>query len=160
MANQHAMMDDLDCSILCHLCKNSRASTTAIAQKLGGCTSTVHNQINRLKESGIIERFSHPRSGGCRAERHSIYRDQYRIRGEIAVINHSTIEAILTATVHLLGGSFILIIYEAYTRTFQRNLLILSIGMFVFIFGAISTYLTNWCYQTIFRNRWNVQLHC
>ena len=51
-------MDDLDCSILCHLCKNSRASTTEIAQKLGVAPSTVHNRINRLKESGIIERFT------------------------------------------------------------------------------------------------------
>jgi Lrp/AsnC family transcriptional regulator for asnA, asnC and gidA len=52
------MMDDLDCSILCHLCKNSRASTTEIAQKLGVAPSTVHKRINRLKESGIIERFT------------------------------------------------------------------------------------------------------
>lgn len=52
------MMDNLDCSILCHLCKNSRASTTEIAQKLGVAPSTVHNRINRLKESGIIERFT------------------------------------------------------------------------------------------------------
>ena len=51
-------MDNLDCSILCHLCKNSRASTTEIAQKLGVAPSTVHNRINRLKESGIIERFT------------------------------------------------------------------------------------------------------
>ena len=35
MANRHTMMGDLDCSILYHLCKNSRASTTEIAQKLG-----------------------------------------------------------------------------------------------------------------------------
>jgi len=58
MANHHIMMDNLDCSILCHLCKNSRASTTEIAQKLGVAPSTVHNRINRLKESGIIERFT------------------------------------------------------------------------------------------------------
>ncbi len=51
-------MDDLDCSILCHLCKNSRVSTTEIAQKLGVAPSTVHNRINRLKESGIIEQFT------------------------------------------------------------------------------------------------------
>jgi len=58
MANHPIMMDNLDCSILCHLCKNSRASTTEIAQKLGVAPSTVHNRINRLKESGIIERFT------------------------------------------------------------------------------------------------------
>ena len=48
----------------------------------------------------------------------------------------TTIEAILTATVYLLGGAFILFIYEAYTHTHQKNLLILAIGMFVFIFGS------------------------
>jgi len=51
-------MDDLDCSILCHLCENSRASSTEIAKKLGVAPSTVHNRINRLKGSGIIERFT------------------------------------------------------------------------------------------------------
>ena len=50
-------MDDLDCSILCHLCKNIRVSTTEIAQKLGVAPSTVHNRINR-KESGITEQFT------------------------------------------------------------------------------------------------------
>jgi len=48
----------------------------------------------------------------------------------------TTIEAILAATVYLLGGAFILFIYEAYTHTHQKNLLILSIGMFIFIFGS------------------------
>ncbi|MEA1945138.1 MAG: hypothetical protein U9N07_07395 [Euryarchaeota archaeon] len=48
----------------------------------------------------------------------------------------TTIEAILTAIVYLLGGAFILFIYEAYTHTHQKNLLMLSIGMFILIFGS------------------------
>ena len=48
----------------------------------------------------------------------------------------TTIEAILAAIVYLLGGAFILFIYEAYTHTHQKNLLVLSIGMFIFIFGS------------------------
>ena len=51
-------MDDLDLSILWHLCENSRASSTEIAKAVGVAPSTVHNRINRLKESGIIERFT------------------------------------------------------------------------------------------------------
>ncbi|RLG22759.1 Lrp/AsnC family transcriptional regulator, partial [Methanosarcinales archaeon] len=51
-------MDDLDRSILWHLCSNSRASSTEIAKKLGVAPSTVHNRINRLKESGAIEQFT------------------------------------------------------------------------------------------------------
>ncbi len=46
------------------------------------------------------------------------------------------IEAILAAIVYLIGGAFILFIYEAYTHTHQRNLLMLSIGMFILIFGS------------------------
>ncbi|KAF5411149.1 MAG: hypothetical protein U9N46_13790 [Euryarchaeota archaeon] len=46
------------------------------------------------------------------------------------------IEAILAAIVYLIGGAFILFIYEAYTHTHQRNLLILAIGMFILIFGS------------------------
>ncbi len=48
----------------------------------------------------------------------------------------TSIEAILTAVVYLLGGAFILFIYEAYTHTHQKNLLMLSIGMFILIFGS------------------------
>ena len=51
-------MDDLDLSILWHLSGNSRASSTEIAKALGVAPSTVHNRINRLKESRIIERFT------------------------------------------------------------------------------------------------------
>jgi DNA-binding Lrp family transcriptional regulator len=51
-------MDDLDLSILWHLCDNSRASSTEIAKAVGVAPSTVHNRINRLKESRIIERFT------------------------------------------------------------------------------------------------------
>ncbi len=43
---------------------------------------------------------------------------------------------ILTAIVYLLGGAFVLFIYEAYEKTKQKNLLILSIGLFILIFGS------------------------
>jgi len=43
---------------------------------------------------------------------------------------------ILTVIVYLLGGTFILIIYEAYGKTKQKNLLILAIGLFILIFGS------------------------
>ncbi len=43
---------------------------------------------------------------------------------------------ILTAIVYLLGGAFVLFIYEAYEKTKQQNLLILSIGLFILIFGS------------------------
>ena len=48
----------------------------------------------------------------------------------------TSFEAILTAIVYLLGGAFILFIYEAYTHTHQKNLLMLAIGMFILIFGS------------------------
>ncbi|MRG77307.1 MAG: hypothetical protein C5S33_06040 [ANME-2 cluster archaeon] len=43
---------------------------------------------------------------------------------------------ILTVIVYLLGGTFILFIYEAYGKTKQKNLLILAIGLFILIFGS------------------------
>ncbi len=43
---------------------------------------------------------------------------------------------ILTEIVYLLGGAFVLFIYEAYEKTKQKNLLILSIGLFILIFGS------------------------
>ena len=46
------------------------------------------------------------------------------------------LEALLTSIVYLLGGAFILFIYEAYTKTKQKNLLLLSIGLFILIFGS------------------------
>lgn len=51
-------MDDLDLSILYHLCNNSRASSTEVAKELGVAPSTVHNRINRLRESRLIEQFT------------------------------------------------------------------------------------------------------
>ncbi|HDJ37820.1 MAG: hypothetical protein J7J06_00120 [Methanosarcinales archaeon] len=48
----------------------------------------------------------------------------------------TSFEAVLTAIVYLLGGAFILFIYEAYTHTHQKNLLMLAIGMFILIFGS------------------------
>jgi|GEM_PF-128579 len=58
MIRHYTLMDDLDCSILWHLCENGRASTTEVAKELGVAPSTVHNRINRLKEAGVIERFT------------------------------------------------------------------------------------------------------
>lgn len=43
---------------------------------------------------------------------------------------------ILTAIIYLLGGAFVLFIYEAYEKTRQKNLLILAIGLFILIFGS------------------------
>jgi hypothetical protein len=43
---------------------------------------------------------------------------------------------ILTVVIYLLGGAFVLFIYEAYEKTKQKNLLILSIGLFILIFGS------------------------
>jgi len=43
---------------------------------------------------------------------------------------------ILTAIVYLLGGAFILFVYESYEKTKQTNLLILTIGLFILIFGS------------------------
>ncbi|MBW6517793.1 MAG: hypothetical protein K0A89_04755 [ANME-2 cluster archaeon] len=43
---------------------------------------------------------------------------------------------ILTAIVYLLGGVFILFVYETYEKTKQTNLLILTIGLFILIFGS------------------------
>jgi len=58
MITHYTLMDDFDCSILRNLCHNGRASTTEIAKGLGVAPSTVHNRINRLRESGVIERFT------------------------------------------------------------------------------------------------------
>lgn len=43
---------------------------------------------------------------------------------------------ILTSIIYLLGGAFVLFVYEAYEKTKQENLLILSIGLFIMIFGG------------------------
>ena len=43
MTDHYRPIDDLDCSILCHLCENSRASSIEIAKKLGVALSTVIN---------------------------------------------------------------------------------------------------------------------
>ena len=43
---------------------------------------------------------------------------------------------ILTIIVYLLGGTFILFIYDAYEKTKQKNLLILAIGLFILILGS------------------------
>ncbi len=43
---------------------------------------------------------------------------------------------ILTAIIYLLGGAFVLFIFEAYEKTKQKNLLMLAIGLFILIFGS------------------------
>jgi hypothetical protein len=43
---------------------------------------------------------------------------------------------IFTIIVYLLGGAFVLFIYEAYEKTKQKNLLILAIGLFILILGS------------------------
>ncbi len=43
---------------------------------------------------------------------------------------------ILTIIIYLLGGAFLLFVFEAYERTKQSSLLILSIGLFILIFGS------------------------
>jgi uncharacterized membrane protein len=43
---------------------------------------------------------------------------------------------ILTAIIYLLGGVFVLFIFEAYEKTKQKNLLMLAIGLFILIFGS------------------------
>jgi hypothetical protein len=48
----------------------------------------------------------------------------------------TNLEAILAVVVYLLGGTFIIFVYEAYQRTHQKNLLYLAIGLFIMIFGS------------------------
>ena len=48
----------------------------------------------------------------------------------------TNLEGILAVIVYLLGGTFVIFIYEAYKRTKQKNLLYLAIGMFIMIFGS------------------------
>lgn len=43
---------------------------------------------------------------------------------------------ILTIVIYLLGGAFLLFVFEAYERTKQSSLRILSIGLFILIFGS------------------------
>jgi uncharacterized membrane protein len=50
---------------------------------------------------------------------------------------------ILTAIIYLLGGAFILFVFESYERTKQSSLLILSIGLFILIFGSNFDILTS-----------------
>ncbi|MCK4735917.1 MAG: hypothetical protein KAT65_25910 [Methanophagales archaeon] len=48
------------------------------------------------------------------------------------------INAILSAFVLLLGGAFIIFIYDAYRKTKQRTLLLFAIGLFIIIIGGAS----------------------
>ncbi|MFH1770614.1 MAG: Lrp/AsnC family transcriptional regulator [archaeon] len=51
-------MDDRDKKIISELKKNSRESIRDIAKKTGLRPSTVHQRINKLKQSGLIEKFT------------------------------------------------------------------------------------------------------
>ena len=48
----------------------------------------------------------------------------------------TNLEAILAGIVYLLGGTFVIFVYEAYQKTHQKNLLYLVIGLFIMIFGS------------------------
>lgn len=51
-------MDNKDSAILLLLKENSRYSVREIAKKTGIRPSTVHQRITKLKEEGVIERFT------------------------------------------------------------------------------------------------------
>lgn len=51
-------MDDRDKKIISELKKNSRKSIRDIAKTTNLRPSTVHQRINKLKQSGLIERFT------------------------------------------------------------------------------------------------------
>jgi len=46
------------------------------------------------------------------------------------------INGLLSASVLLLGGALIIFIYNAYLKTKQRTLLLLSVGLFILILGS------------------------
>lgn len=51
-------MDSTDEKIIRELQKNSRASFTTIAEKIGVSEGTVRNRVEKLQETGIIEKFT------------------------------------------------------------------------------------------------------
>lgn len=51
-------MDDLDRRILAILRRDARRPYTAIADEVGTSEGTVRNRVDRLVESGVIERFT------------------------------------------------------------------------------------------------------
>jgi len=52
------MVDERDRSILSELAKDARQSTSDISRKTGIPRVTVHERIQRLKEKGVIKRFT------------------------------------------------------------------------------------------------------
>ena len=51
-------MDDLDREIIGHLRRDARTPFTEIAERVGTSEGTVRNRVERLTETGVIERFT------------------------------------------------------------------------------------------------------
>ncbi len=51
-------LDEVDLRILSELAQNSRRSSREIARRLGLSVGTVANRIERMKEEGVIKRFT------------------------------------------------------------------------------------------------------
>ncbi|RDE14207.1 MAG: AsnC family transcriptional regulator [Candidatus Thorarchaeota archaeon] len=51
-------LDDKDYRILALLRENARLTTGEMAKELGIAQTTIHNRIKRMRESGIIKRFT------------------------------------------------------------------------------------------------------
>ena len=51
-------MDDMDRHIIDWLSSDSRTRYADMAGRLGVATSTIHNRIRRLEETGVIEKFT------------------------------------------------------------------------------------------------------
>lgn len=61
-------MDDLDRAILEELRANARTPYTEIAERVGTSEGTVRNRVEKMQESGVIERFTvTTRTGNLRA---------------------------------------------------------------------------------------------
>lgn len=61
-------MDDLDRAILEELRANARTPYTEIAERAGTSEGTVRNRVEKMQESGVIERFTvTTRTGNLRA---------------------------------------------------------------------------------------------
>jgi transcriptional regulator, AsnC family len=61
-------MDDLDRAILDELRANARTPYTEIADRVGTSEGTVRNRVEKMQESGVIERFTvTTRTGNLRA---------------------------------------------------------------------------------------------
>ncbi len=61
-------MDDLDRAILEELRANARTPYTEIAERVGTSEGTVRNRVEKMRDSGVIERFTvTTRTGNLRA---------------------------------------------------------------------------------------------